>query len=251
MFDLEFIQWIWIWIIIGVITFFIALNFTAPYGRHTSTKWGPLIDNTWAWFFMEIPAFALPLYFLASNAKTLNSIHIVILVLFILHYFNRVFIFPFRIKTTGKKMPLLIAVFALIFNLINGFNIGYYFTTLSTLDQQWFYDIRFPLGIFVFLLGLYINHKSDHILINLRRPGETGYKIPRGFLFDKISCPNHFGEIVEWIGFALLSWSLPSLAFAIWTMANLIPRSLNHHKWYHQTFEEYPNERKAVIPYLL
>ena len=43
--------------------------------------------------------------------------------------------------------------------------------------------------------------------------------------------PNHFGEIVEWIGFAILSWSLPAFAFAIWTMANLVPRSLNHHQW--------------------
>lgn len=251
MFDIDFIQWIWIWIVIGVITFFAALNFKAPYGRHTSTKWGPQIDNKWAWFFMEIPAFLIPLYFLLSNLKTINSIHIVILSLFILHYFNRVFIFPFRIKTTGKKMPLLIAFFALVFNLINGFNIGFYFTEYSTLNQQWFFDIRFILGIIFFFIGMYINHRSDHMLINLRSPGETAYKIPKGFLFNKISCPNHFGEIVEWIGFAILSWSMPSLAFAIWTMANLIPRSLNHHEWYQQRFEDYPEERKAVFPYLV
>ena len=98
---------------------------------------------------------------------------------------------------------------------------------------------------------MYINHRSDTILINLRKPGETGYKIPKGFLFNKISCPNHFGEIVEWIGFAILSWSLPGLVFVIWTMANLVPRSLNHHKWYKDNFREYPKDRKAVIPFVV
>jgi hypothetical protein len=251
MLNFDFLHWIWIWIIIGIVTFFIALKFKAPYGRHTSSNWGPQIDNKWAWFFMEIPAFSIPFVFLLHNFKNLNTIHIVILGLFIIHYFNRVFIYPFRIKTTGKKMPLIIAVFAVLFNTINGFNIGFYFTQLSTLNPPWFYDIRFLIGISLFITGMLINHKSDHMLINLRRPGETSYKIPKGFLFEKISCPNHFGEIVEWVGFAILSWSLPAIAFAIWTMANLIPRSINHHDWYRETFKDYPKKRRAVIPYVV
>lgn len=87
--------------------------------------------------------------------------------------------------------------------------------------------------------------------MNLRKTGETGYKIPFGFLFDKISCPNHFGEIVQWLGFAIMAWNLPASTFLIWTLANLLPRSLRHHKWYKEKFEEYPEERKAVIPWLV
>ncbi|MCD4665011.1 MAG: hypothetical protein K8R68_07040, partial [Bacteroidales bacterium] len=37
----------------------------------------------------------------------------------------------------------------------------------------------------------------------------------------------------------------------VWTMANVLPRSLDHHKWYKNNFENYPKGRKAVIPYLL
>jgi hypothetical protein len=57
--------------------------------------------------------------------------------------------------------------------------------------------------------------------------------------------------MVEWGGFALMAWSLPALSFAIWTIANLLPRALQHHKWYQQTFSDYPAERKAVIPFIL
>lgn len=32
----------------------------------------------------------------------------------------------------------------------------------------------------VFFVGMTINIHSDHVLRNLRKPGETGYKIPRG-----------------------------------------------------------------------
>jgi steroid 5-alpha reductase family enzyme len=88
------------------------------------------------------------------------------------------------------------------------------------------------------------------LLLRLRKPGETGYKIPKSGLFRWVSCPNHFGEIVEWSGFALICWNLPALSFAIWTAANLIPRAVSHHNWYREKFEDYPLRRKAVLPFL-
>jgi len=115
----------------------------------------------------------------------------------------------------------------------------------------WLSDPRFIIGGIVFFLGVFINVKSDSMLINLRKPGERGYKIPKGFLFRYVSCPNHLGEIVEWIGFGIMAWALPVFSFSIWTAANLIPRTLNHHTWYKEKFEDYPKERKAVIPFLL
>lgn len=97
----------------------------------------------------------------------------------------------------------------------------------------------------------YYNYISDGILINLRKPGETGYKIPKGFLFRFISCPNHFGEMLEWFGFMLMIWNLAGVSFFIWTVSNLLPRALHHHKWYLQHFTDYPKDRKAVFPYIL
>ncbi|NJN41843.1 MAG: 3-oxo-5-alpha-steroid 4-dehydrogenase, partial [Flammeovirgaceae bacterium] len=72
-----------------------------------------------------------------------------------------------------------------------------------------------------------------------------------GWLFEKYPCPNFFGEIVEWLGFAMMCSSLGAWSFFIWTCANLIPRALAHHRWYQSNFENYPTNRKAVLPGVL
>ena len=41
------------------------------------------------------------------------------------------------------------------------------------------------------------------------------------------------------------------VSFAIYTLANLLPRALSHHQWYLEKFDDYPKERKAFLPYLL
>ena len=69
--------------------------------------------------------------------------------------------------------------------------------------------------------------------------------------FDIVCCPNLSGEIIEWVGFALLTWSLPGLAFALWTVANLVPRALWRRKWYRENFSGYPRERAALFPGVL
>ena len=60
--------------------------------------------------------------------------------------------------------------------------------------------------------GFCINYHSDHVLRTLRKPGETGYKIPMGGVFRFVSGANFFGEIVEWSGYAIatgLAFGLP------------------------------------------
>ena len=72
----------------------------------------------------------------------------------------------------------------------------------------------------------------------------------RGGAFELVSCPNYLGEILEWCGWALATWSWPGLAFALYTIANLAPRAVTHHRWYRETFPDYPPKRRALVPYL-
>jgi steroid 5-alpha reductase family enzyme len=143
-------------------------------------------------------------------------------------------------------MPLVIVISAFVFNLFNGFFVGYEIGNISQLD----FGISTLIGLTIFFAGMYINRTSDNKLISLRKENKE-YQIPQGGMFKYISCPNHFGEIVEWIGFAIIVFNLGTLSFALWTAFNLIPRALNHHNWYINSFEEYPNKRKAVIPFIL
>jgi 3-oxo-5-alpha-steroid 4-dehydrogenase 1 len=243
---------VYCWIAVAIVIFPIVLRIVAPYGRHTTNTWGPLLSNRIGWIVMESPALLGFAYFFLSGTNIHNFVTWIFFSFWMIHYVNRTLIFPFRLRTKGKKMPVSIVLMAFCFNLVNGFINGYYLGTLSDkYEISWLTDPRFIVGIIFCLYGLAKNWQSDTILIHLRKPGETGYKIPNGGLFNKISCPNHFCEIIEWCGFALMTWSLPGLAFLIWTVVNLLPRALHHHQWYKSTFPEYPVKRKALIPYIL
>jgi 3-oxo-5-alpha-steroid 4-dehydrogenase 1 len=240
------------WIILACIIFSALLFVTAPYGRYSNRKWGLTIPNRLGWIFMEIPVLLIFIFYYVTGSAEKTLASNIIVILFSAHYVNRSLVYPFRIKTGGKRMPVLIVVSAVFFNIVNGSTNGYFIGTLqSQYTGTWLSDIRFIAGILIFLAGMLINMAADEKLIRLRKTGSKGYQIPSGGLYNKISCPNFFGEIIEWAGFALLCWSLPALAFFLWTVANLVPRALDHHKWYRKQFSDYPAERKAVLPYLL
>ena len=248
---LEYITYAWIAValIVHVTMFFIK----APFGRHTSEKWGRSVDNKLGWFIMELPSLSIMVYFLFRGINADSSYVWILFVLWIIHYINRTFIYPLRIKPTPKKMPVFIVGSGIFFNIVNAGLNGYYLSELAPpalYDYHWLVSTNFILGIILFFGGMFINWKSDTILISLRKRGEIGYKIPKGFLFDFISTPNLFGEIIEWTGFAIMAWNLPAFSFMIWTSANLVPRSKNHHDWYHQNFTDYPKERKIVFPFI-
>jgi 3-oxo-5-alpha-steroid 4-dehydrogenase 1 len=241
---------LWFWIVLAIVIFPIQLFTTAPYGRHTKSGWGPLIPNKFGWVMMEGWAFITfaVVYMLYFN-NNLYSLFFAGLYLF--HYFNRSFIYPLRTRTDSKKIPLTIVLSGMLFNSANAGLNSYYLSNVMEYATEYFLQWNFILGLILFLGGFAINFISDHMLINLRKPGETGYKIPKGFLFKYISCPNLFGEIIEWLGFALMCNNLAAWSFFVWTFSNLAPRAFDHHKWYKQKFAEYPKERKALIPFVV
>ncbi|HZP19859.1 MAG TPA: DUF1295 domain-containing protein [Bauldia sp.] len=241
---------VWAWIAIGLIAVPFELRITAPYGRHVRADWGPLMPARYGWMLMEgasLIVFA-GMFLAGGVAKTAPMW--VFFALWVVHYVNRSIVFPLRIRS--RAMPVSIAAMGVVFGVVNGgVNGGWLGWLADPYPDTWLIDPRFIGGLALFLTGAAINLASDETLLALRRPGGPEYSIPRGGLFRYVSCPNHFGEIVEWTGFAVLCWNLPALSFAIWTAANLIPRSLSHHRWYRQRFPGYPRERKAVIPFVL
>lgn len=243
-----FFTWSWIGIAIGV--FMLLLFVTAPYGRHSKTTWGPMINNNLGWILMECFLLVVLFYFVYTGEITQSITNIIIIILISLHYINRSFIFPFRLRTKGKQMPIIIMLMGISFNVVNGFLFGYYLGNFKNYEITWLASPQFIIGFILFWMGGYINWRSDGILINLRKPNETGYKIPKGGLFRWVSCPNLLGEVIEWFGFMILTWSLPGIAFFAWTFANLVPRAISHHKWYKNKFEDYPRKRKAIFPFL-
>lgn len=230
--------------------FVILFYITAPYGKHRKENWDPAINNKIGWFFMEVPTIILYVFFFIIGDKTSDIVPIAFLVIWLIHYIHRALIFPLLLR--GKsKMPIIIMLFGLIFNLINSYLQSRWINTFAdSYPQNWFFSPVFLIGATIFFAGFTINIHSDYIIRNLREPGESEHKIPQGGMFRWVSSPNYLGEIIEWLGWAILTWSIPGLVFAIWTFANLAPRAKANHDWYHQKFENYPEERDILIPYL-
>ncbi len=236
------------WLALAVVTFAALFFVTAPYGRHARRGWGPSVGNRLGWVLMEAAA---PLTFAvcAWLGNGLTTTTLVLLILWETHYLHRAFLYPFSLRGEARHMPISIVAFGLLFNLMNGYLNGrYIFTFSGGYADSWLTDPRFIIGGVLFVTGFVLNRRADLILRSLRRPGESGYKVPDDWCYRWVSCPNYLGEMVIWVGWALATWSLPGLLFAFWTVANLLPRARANHRWYREHFPDYPPGRKALLP---
>ena len=238
------------WLALAVIIFFILLKINAPYGKFFTKNIGLALPYKLGWFIQEIISPLSLLFFFLVNNSQHNPVLWFFILLWTIHYIYRSIIFPLRMKKNTSKIPLIIMLSAIFFNLINGFLNGYYFGNLSYYPNDYIYKPNFIIGICIFFFGVIINIKSDNILLKIKDQYNE-YKIPNGFLYKYISCPNYLGEILEWLGFYIMTMSLPALTFLIWTISNLLPRALATHRWYNNTFNDYPKRRKAIIPFIL
>lgn len=162
-------------------------------------------------------------------------------------------------------MPFQPFMFAILFCVLNSCAQTRTLGHFAQYPKSWLTDYHFVTGVVVFFTGMAVNIHSDYILRNLRKPGETGYKIPKGEfdmfvrtsyhfamfvpayelwnlpkllaafsfkggMFCFVSGANYFGESLEWVGFALACWTLAAAAFAFFTIVFLGSRAIRHHR---------------------
>ncbi|KAJ0984073.1 hypothetical protein J5N97_002429 [Dioscorea zingiberensis] len=234
----------------------LSLRFlTAPYGKHGSSGWGPTLHPALAWFLMESPTLWLTLILYPLGRHSSNPLSLTVISLYLLHYIHRTLIYPLRLRSTATKsnpgFPLFIALCAFSFNLLNAYlqaRSASHYAGAET--DGWRLWIRVAAGTAVFFSGMAVNIRSDLALVQLKKEGGGGYKIPRGGCFELVSCPNYMGEALEWLGWAVVAWSPAALAFFLYTCSNLVPRARAHHRWYREKFgSDYPSSRRAIIPF--
>lgn len=251
MLETAYISLLCIITLLGVVTWLGTAKRPNKYGRYMKKDQKNTIAERKGWLMFEAPQwFSFALFFWLTAAETnLNAATYVLFGLWQCHYIYRAIIYPLRMKTEGKRLPIETIYFGIFFNSANGFINAYAVGHMEHLmSAAWLSDPRFIIGLAIAVAGWLINFHSDSTLINLRKPGDTGYKIPYGGMFRYVSAANYFGEILLWTGWAIMSWTPAGLVFAFFTVCNLGPRALSHHKWYVATFPEYPKERKALIP---
>ncbi|MEO9969047.1 MAG: 3-oxo-5-alpha-steroid 4-dehydrogenase [Hyphomonadaceae bacterium] len=234
---------------LGGMTLISLIFVTAPYGRYERKNWGPEMNERLGWMLMEIVSPAVFLVFLFKSGSP-NTVALILTLMYCGHYAYRALIYPLRMKGTGTK-PVATVAMACLFNALNGAVNGWAAGHAAHLDAGWLSAPWLWIGMGVFAGGMALNHWSDHILRNLRGPGETGYKIPYGGPFRYVTAPNYLGEIIEWTGFAIAACTLGAWSFAFFTAANIGPRAFQHHRWYKETFPDYPTDRKALVPFIV
>lgn len=247
-------HWNWglaAWMAMAPVIALVLMRISAPYGRHANAKVGPGLPPRLGWFLMELPALlTFPIVATVASGERPPLLWM-LLGLWALHYGNRALIYPLRLRSK-TPLPVLILALGVIFNAINGTILGLGLTRFGGVPQVgWLAHPLCWVGLAMFLGGYLLNLHADAVLRRMRRSNPTGYAIPREGAFRWVSSPNYLGEMIEWFGFALVTFSLAGLAFAVWTAANLLPRALTHHQWYLRTFPDYPRDRKAVLPFLL
>ena len=165
----------------------------------------------------------------------------------IFHYSYRTFVFPALMRPSNRTFPALLVLFAVAFNSLNGYNNAAALVEAGENNMP-LLTAHFLLGGVVFLTGFLVHFSADRTIRRLRKPGETAYRIPRGGLFRWISSPQYLGEIIQWAGWAVMTWSLAGVAFALFTFCNLAPRAVSNHRWYRERFSDYPDKRRILIP---
>ena len=230
---------------------FVALYYVrAGYGIFRTDKWGTSLNNKIGWMLMEAPVFFVMLYlWWASDVRT-DTVPLLFFLLFELHYFQRSFIFPFLMK--GKsRMPWVIVLLGALFNVFNGLLQGEWLFYLSEYNEAWLSTSSFWMGLILFFAGMGINLHSDHVIRNLRKPGDTRHYLPRKGMYRYVTSANYFGELLEWTGFAVLTCSPAAWVFVLWTFANLDPRANAIRKRYAEEFgKEALGNRKRLIPFI-
>ncbi len=233
---------------------FIALHFVeAGYGYLFNPKFGRPIPNRLGWVLMESPVFFAMAALWFCSERRFEAAPLALLLLFELHYFHRSFIFPLRLRG-NSQMPFGIVAMGMLFNTLNALMQGGWIFYLAPADYyaDWLSKPPFWIGAAIFFAGMTVNLRSDAIIRNLRRPGDTRHYIPRGGMFRYVSSANYFGELTEWIGFAVASWSWAGVVFVLWTFANLAPRAASLRRRYEQEFgdEFRALKRKRILPFI-
>jgi protein-S-isoprenylcysteine O-methyltransferase Ste14 len=220
---------------------------TAPYGRHYRKGWGPSLSNRLAWVLMELPAVLVIAVLVLRSPSGAQPGALIPLAFWELHYLYRTFLFPALMRPSDRTFPILLVLLAIAFNVLNGYNNAGALIENGQSGSQ-LLTVHFLVGAAVFMTGFITHVHADSIIRRLRKPGETGYQIPEGGMFRWVSSPHYLGEIVQWTGWAIMTWSLAGLAFALFTFCNLTPRAISNHAWYRDRFPGYPGQRRILVP---
>jgi len=256
---------------IVVVLFNVVLNIIkiVPYGKTAVTSQNQQnccfypLSSKFVWRYGFIGTIIMPvlLIFLTPCAKIKNFCNSAGLAIHLIHYFNRTIIYPSKISPNATPQTLWFFLLMVPTTTLHGLIQSHHLLNVHSVDIS--YLTYF--GISTWLVGATINIYHDNLLLHLRKESSSlenvtkdvtkndtsNYRIPKGGLFEYISCANYFGELMEWWSYFMVTRGLPQMLFALFATTFLGFRARFAHKFYKDKFgSEYPAKRKAIIPFI-
>lgn len=114
-------------------------------------------------------------------------------------------------------------------------------------------DLQVYIGLAIFIF-CEIGNLICHLMLSNMRPkeGSQERRIPSGFLFNYVACPNYTFEVASWIGFSIMTQIPFSYLFTLVGFVQMADWAQKKHKGYKVTYDkEYTKlKRKAIVPFL-
>lgn len=122
----------------------------SPYGRFASDRWGLNLSPRLGWFLMELPATLSFVFFFFRGENRFEPVPLFFLVVWLIHYGNRGFVFPYLIRSPrGAKasFSIVIVVTGWLVTTTHGYLNAAFISSLGThFSTAWFADPRFLIG---------------------------------------------------------------------------------------------------------
>ncbi|KAJ3100869.1 hypothetical protein HDU96_010195 [Phlyctochytrium bullatum] len=198
----------------------------------------------------------------SNNADALNRLYVVDILIFI-HFAKRVYESLFVHIYSGTMAfasSILIALAYLTISAIVHFAVffGVKENPEFYANQHWAVQ---TVGLITFFVGAAGNYYHHALMASWRKAPKKGgkkgkaaavkkYVVPHGGMFPLIACPHYFFEIITWLGLGIFSSTLWGFMGAAISLGYLGMRSAKTSAWYREKMEDYPKNRKNLIPFI-
>ena len=228
----------YLFILLSLPTYITTIHNIGLYGKHAKTKL--TLNSKMAWTIMESSSIVSAVLTLSVNLN--KKVNILSAFFFLLHYIHRSFIYT-RFISSKSVTPINIFISSFIFCTLNGYcQASSWFYNKSTITE-----LNKYIGIILFVFGMSLNILSDYYMLYQKKKYKK-YILPSSIFHKFILSPNYLGEIIEWIGYAILVNDIRATSFAIFTISNLVPRAVLNLDYYIELFNV--NNKKAIIPFI-
>ena len=212
------------------------------------------IPSRTAMLLFYAPAGLVAVYHLFSHHSAATSIiedrTLLAAVLMLLHFGKRCLEVLFLHKFSGET-PMMSVVFISVLYILASNSCVHYAASVAPFAAAGINETLRAVGLVLFVVGELGNLYHHHLLASLRKPGETGYKVPRGGGFEFVAAPHYMFELVSWLGVSLVTQHWIVNGFFIGMALYLADRARGQSEWNRTKLkDEYPASRGNMIPFV-